>query len=65
LRKEALKGRYHAPSDELDAHWDFNGILADIRLFFDIGYTLSREKTFPQFKEKSEFRELGLKRLTK
>ena len=64
-RKAALANRYHKPQDELDDNWDFEGILADIRLFFDIGYTMSQEKTFPQFKAKSEFRELGEKRLSK
>jgi len=62
-RKEALNGRYHAVSDEVDENWSFDGILADIRLFFDIGYTLSMEKSFPNFKAKSEFRELGDNRL--
>lgn len=64
-RKTALTGRYHTPSDELDDNWDFGGIIADIKLFFDVGYTLSMEKTFPQFKIMSEFRELGEKRLAK
>src|SRR5690606_29780165 len=64
-RKEALANRYHKPQDELDENWDFGGILADIRLFFDIGYVMSQEKTFPQFKATSEFRELGEKRLSK
>ena len=64
-RAQALSGKYHTPKDEVTADWDFSGILADIRLFFDIGYSMSQEKTFPQFKEKSEFRELGQKRLSK
>lgn len=64
-RKKGLSGRYHAPSDQMDAYWSFDGILADIRVFFDIGYTMSQEKTFPQFKAKSEFKELGEKRLAK
>ena len=64
-RREALSGRYHTVHDELDDNWDFSGIMADIKLFFDIGYTMSMEKTFPQFKEKSEFRSLGEKRLAK
>ena len=64
-RKVALANRYHKPQDEIDENWDFRGILADIRLFFDIGYSMSQEKTFPQFKAKSEFRELGEKRLSK
>lgn len=65
LRRKALDGRYHTVRDELDENWDFGGIIADIKLFFDIGYTMSLERTFPQFKEKSEFRTLGEKRLAK
>lgn len=64
-RKEALSGRYHNVTDEIDENWDFESILADIRLFFDIGYTLSLEKTFPRFRANSEFKELGEKRLSK
>ena len=64
-RAKALAGRYHSPADQVDENWDFAGIIEDIRLFFDIGYTMSQEKTFPQFKQKSEFRELGEKRLSK
>ena len=62
-RKEALAGRYHTVTDEVDENWDFGGIIEDIRLFFDIGYTMSMESTFPNFKAKSEFKELGDKRL--
>lgn len=62
-RREALGGRYHTVTDEVDENWDFGGIIEDIRLFFDIGYTMSMERTFPNFKAKSEFKELGDKRL--
>ncbi|MHC8950298.1 M28 family metallopeptidase [Sphingobacterium hungaricum] len=65
VRKEALARRYHTVMDELDEHWDFEGIMQDVRLFFDVGYTLSMEKTFPNFKQKSEFKDLGDKRLSK
>ncbi len=61
-RKKALEGRYHAVNDEVIPEWNFEGMLADIRLFFDIGYTLSQEATFPKWKEKSEFKEIGEKR---
>lgn len=64
-REQALAGRYHAVTDELDQHWNFDGIIADVRLFFDIGYTLSMDTAFPNFKAKSEFKELGDKRLSK
>ena len=61
-RKRALEGRYHAVNDEVIPEWNFEGMLADIRLFFDIGYTLSQEDIFPKWKEKSEFKEIGEKR---
>ncbi len=64
-RKEALAGTYHTVRDEINEHWDLTGILADIRLFFDIGYSLSMDTAFPNFKSKSEFKELGDKRLSK
>lgn len=65
IRENALAGRYHAVTDELDENWSFDGIVADVRLFFDIGYTLSMDTVFPTFKAKSEFKELGDKRLSK
>lgn len=65
IRESALADRYHAVTDELDENWSFDGIIADIRLFFDIGYTLSMDTEFPAFKAKSEFKELGDKRLSK
>lgn len=61
-RKKVLEGRYHAVNDEVIPEWNFEGLLADIRLFFDIGYTLSQEASFPKWKEKSEFKEIGEKR---
>ncbi len=64
-RQTALSGRYHTVADELDEHWNFDGPIADSRLYFEIGYMLSMEKTFPNFKAKSEFKELGDKRLSK
>lgn len=64
-RKAALQGRYHSPQDQIDENWDLKGIIADMYLFFDVGNMLSHEKTFPQFKAKSEFRILGEKRLSK
>ncbi|PRD48703.1 peptidase M28 [Sphingobacterium haloxyli] len=62
-RREALAGRYHTVADEVDDNWDFGGIIEDVRLFFDIGYTMSMENTFPNFKPKSEFKEIGDNRL--
>lgn len=61
-RTKALAGRYHNVTDQVDENWDFGGIMADIRLFFDIGYTMSLENYFPKWKETSEFKNIGAKR---
>jgi Zn-dependent M28 family amino/carboxypeptidase len=51
--------RYHRPSDEYDAHTaDLAGIADDAKLFFRIGYRLSTEDTFPQWRKGSEFKKI-------
>ena len=64
-KKEAFENRYHNVTDEFDEHWSLDGIVLDTQLFFDLGFTLSNERTFPEFKEGSEFFELGKQRLNK
>lgn len=61
--REAFGKRYHHVSDEYDELWDVGGMIADIEVAFDVGYTLSRERTFPKWKAGSEFKELGEQRL--
>ena len=47
---------YHKPSDEYDPNWDLSGALDDLRLLFKVGYRLSMEAAFPNWKEGSEFK---------
>ncbi|MEH6305072.1 M28 family metallopeptidase [Olivibacter sp. CPCC 100613] len=54
--------RYHQPADEFDDSWKLDGMVEDLRLFFDVGYTLSQESSFPKWKEGSEFKAAGEKR---
>jgi len=62
-KREEFAGRYHTQKDEYDpAYWQLDGIMNDIKLFYQIGYTLSMEKSFPKWKEGSEFKEAGEKR---
>lgn len=51
--------RYHTVTDEMDETWVIEGMVQDMRLLLDIGYTLSMEKTFPKWKVGSEFKEVG------
>jgi len=54
--------RYHQPADEFNETWKLDGMVEDLRLLFDVGYTLSMETSFPQWKEGSEFKAIGEKR---
>jgi len=47
---------YHKPSDEYDPNWDLSGAIDDLRLLFKVGYRLSMEAAFPNWKEGSEFK---------
>jgi Zn-dependent M28 family amino/carboxypeptidase len=47
---------YHKPSDEFDPNWDLLGAIDDLRLLFRVGYKLSMESTFPNWKEGTEFK---------
>lgn len=58
-----IYARYHQVSDEYDESWVLDGIIEDLRLLLDIGYTLSMENGFPGWKEGSEFKEIGEQRL--
>ena len=56
---EWVEQHYHKPSDEYDPEtWDLSGAVQDIRLLFRIGYRLSTEDTFPNWREGTEFRAL-------
>lgn len=63
-RKAAYnKFQYHQPTDEYDpASWKLDGIIEDLKLLFNVGYRLSSEKTFPKWKEGSEFKATGEQR---
>lgn len=51
-----ISDKYHQPSDEYDGNWDLSGMVEDCQLFFEVGYQLSLEDTFPKWKEGSEFK---------
>ncbi len=55
-REKYIRERYHKPSDEFDDTWDLSGIPEELQMYFMIGYRLSMEFTFPNWKEGSEFK---------
>ena len=50
---------YHKPTDQTHPETDdYSGLLQEVHLFFDLGYTLSQAEDFPRWNEKSEFARL-------
>lgn len=56
--KEYGQNKYHAPADNYSPDWDISGIIEDIQLLYEVGDRLSKEDTFPKWKEGSEFKEI-------
>jgi Zn-dependent M28 family amino/carboxypeptidase len=55
-RERYTAERYHKPSDEFDPSWDLTGAIDDLKLLFRIGYRLSAESVWPNWREGNEFR---------
>ena len=50
--------RYHGPKDEYDPNWDWSGVAADLRLYYDIGRALATGRDWPNWVEGDEFRSI-------
>jgi Zn-dependent M28 family amino/carboxypeptidase len=48
--------RYHQPSDEYDAAWDWSGALHELRVFYQIGRELADSTDWPNWNPGDEFR---------
>ncbi|HKK43498.1 MAG TPA: M28 family metallopeptidase [Bacteroidales bacterium] len=56
---------YHKPSDNYEPDkWNFDGMIDDIKVYFEIGYNLSISRDFPDWSEGSPFRALRDKMMT-
>lgn len=51
-----LSHQYHKPADEYDPSWSLGAAVQDMRLYFRIGYRLSMESTWPNWRKGNEFR---------
>lgn len=47
---------YHQPSDEITDDWVFDGAIADIRLFYDVGRLIASGDLWPNWVEGNQFR---------
>lgn len=48
--------KYHKPSDEYDPSWDLSGAIDDLHLLFKVGYRLSMESSFPNWRPGIEYK---------
>lgn len=55
-KEEYTSERYHKPSDEWNPNWDLRGAAQDLQLYFDVGYRLSMEDSWPAWSADSEFK---------
>jgi len=56
MRDEYTAQHYHKPSDEYRPDWDLSGAIDDVRLFFEVGYRIANESTFPSWRDGTEFK---------
>jgi len=50
---------YHKPSDNYEPDkWNFDGMIEDIRVYFEVGYDLSTSKEFPEWNPGFPFKSL-------
>ena len=57
---------YHKPSDEYHPGlWDFEGMIDDIRIYFEVGYNLSMTKEFPDWVPGNPYKPLRDKMMEK
>jgi Zn-dependent M28 family amino/carboxypeptidase len=54
--EDYTKNRYHGPKDEYDPNWDWNGVLADLKLYYTVGRDLATSADWPNWVEGDEFR---------
>ena len=56
MQQDYVSNQYHAPSDQYNPNWTFEGGIKDMELLFMIGKKLAFETSFPAWKKGSEFK---------
>ncbi len=51
-----LRGCYHQPCDRYRDEWDLSGAVQDLQLFFQVGYDVSQQPSWPTWKSGAEFK---------
>lgn len=55
-REEYTNNDYHKVSDEIKPDWDLSGAVEDTQLLFEVGYRVSQNDTWPEWKVGTEFK---------
>jgi Zn-dependent M28 family amino/carboxypeptidase len=50
-----IAAHYHQPSDDFDPAWNFDGMIEDAELTFEVGYALAQSSDMPQWTPGDEF----------
>ncbi|CAM3691197.1 MULTISPECIES: M28 family metallopeptidase [Pseudoalteromonas] len=50
-----LRGCYHQPCDRYRDEWDLSGAVQDLQLFYQVGFDISEQATWPTWNKNSEF----------
>jgi Zn-dependent M28 family amino/carboxypeptidase len=56
--QEYARTRYHSPKDEFDESWNWEGVMADLQLYYRLGRMLAMSTSWPNWNEGDEFRAL-------
>ena len=56
--KDYEEHRYHGPKDEYDPKWDWSGVKADLKLYYDVGRALANTADWPNWVPGDEFRSI-------
>ena len=54
--KDYRDNRYHGPKDEFDENWNWDGVMADLQLFYRLGRMLGNSTSWPNWVEGDEFK---------
>lgn len=58
-----IRKRYHQPSDVMDATWNLDGVVDDVRLMTTVGLRIADDPTLPSWRRGDEFEATRLRAL--
>jgi len=56
MAEDYTVNRYHQPSDEYDASWDFSGLMQQLQFYYRLGRSMAMSSGWPNWVEGDEFK---------